>query len=895
MRAPKQRGQANARTVRPDIFGKRAPTIGSSPHSIMPVRSPKKHLESPAIEIVGARTHNLKSINVSIERNKLTVITGVSGSGKSSLAFDTIYAEGQRQYIDTLSAYARRFFQQMPRPDVDSILGLQPTLCIDQKQSSLNPRSTVGTITEVYDYLRLLMARLGTVHCYQCGAPIEQQSADSIINALSQHPEGSRLIIMAPMVRGRKGKHKDVLSEIQRNGLVRVRVDEEYFDIDAVPDLAVRQNHSIDAVIDRLVIRDDAKPRIADAVHLALRLANGILSTTLLQPEHKDAPNHESLWQEQLFSTKYACANCGISYAEVEPRIFSFNSPYGACPNCDGTGLEKYKPDDGDESDWRINREPCRVCQGKRLKPESLAVRLNQLSIADVADLDLASLVQWVEGLEFRTKEKLEIAGPIRREILNRVNFLKKVGVHYLTLSRPADTLSGGELQRVRLATSIGSGLIGVCYVLDEPSIGLHPSDNDRLIDAIRDLQRHGNSVIVVEHDEAMMRAADTLIDMGPRSGEHGGQVVAIGTPEQVSKSKHSLTADYLSGRKRIELPANYREVDWSHSLQIENANLNNLNQVSLKVPLGVFVCVTGPSGSGKSTLINDTLQPAIQKGISEQTSDVHHHGMIRGIDQIDKLIAIDQSPIGRTARSTPATYCGIWDEVRKVFASTRDAKARGYTASRFSFNSGPGRCENCLGQGEQKLEMNFLADVYVTCPICNGKRFNRPTLSIRFKHKNVADVLDMSISEAIVYFESFDKLLRLLRPLEQVGLGYVRLGQASTTLSGGESQRVKLAFELGKPATGRTLYILDEPTTGLHVDDVGRVVHVLQSIVDRGNSVIVIEHHMDVAKVADWIIDLGPGGGADGGQVVAQGPPKEVAKIKSSSTARYLKEVLSL
>ena len=846
----------------------------------------------------GVRTHNLKSIDLDVPRNQLTVITGVSGSGKSSLAFDTIFAEGQRQFIDSLSAYARRFFNQLPRPELDSIAGLQPTLCIDQKQSSANSRSTVGTVTEVYDYLRLLMARLGIVHCYACGTPIEQQSADAILQTLMQLPTGTRLMILAPMVRGRKGKHLDVLAEIRRSGLIRVRVDGEMLSLDDVPDLAVRKNHTLDAVVDRLVVKAENQSRISDAIAMAVRLTDGLVgvstqagSGTRERVQQSDAPE---VWDERVLSTKYACPNCGISYAEVEPRIFSFNSHYGACPACEGTGLEKTDEELSKAEKSLIPAKVCQICNGQRLKPESLAVRLSGLSIAEISKLDLPSLLSWLDELQ-PAPDKAQIAGPIVREIRSRVDFLHRVGVSYLTLSRSADTLSGGELQRVRLATSIGSGLIGVCYVLDEPSIGLHPADNERLIGAIRNLQRQGNTVIVVEHDDAMMLAADVLVDMGPGAGEHGGQIVAIGSPDEVLSDENSLTGQYLSNRKSIPLPDQRRSINWKHALKIKNADLHNLQNVSLDIPLGVLICVTGPSGSGKSSLINDTLQVAVQTALNAGKKSIKLHADISGIGKLDKLIAIDQSPIGRTARSTPATYCGIWDQVRKVFASSRDAKLRGFNASRFSFNAGAGRCQTCQGQGAQKLEMNFLADVYVTCPMCNGRRFNRPTLSVRYRHKNVADVLDMSVAEAVVFFENFDKLLKLLRPLDQVGLGYVRLGQASTTLSGGESQRVKLASELARPATGKTLYILDEPTTGLHIDDVGKVIAVLNSLVDLGNTVIVIEHHMDVAKVADWIIDLGPGGGKLGGRIVAAGTPDEVAESEESLTAAPLWERLNV
>ncbi len=839
-----------------------------------------------AITIRGARTHNLKSIDLDIPRQSLTVITGVSGSGKSSLAFDTIFAEGQRQYIDSLSAYARRFFNQLPRPDVDLISGLQPTLCIDQKQSSSNPRSTVGTVTEVYDYLRLLMARVGRVHCFRCGTVIEQRSVDSIVQSLACLPTGSRLQILAPIVRGRRGKHLDVLADIRKAGLIRARIDGGLYELEDAPDLAVRQNHTIEAIVDRIAIKPGCEARIADAVALAVRLAEGLVVASVLKIDQNVTAGGPSDWDEQLLSTKYACPSCDISYAEVEPRIFSFNSPYGACPECDGTGLATLVTE---SEPARRNNEPCETCKGRRLRPESLAVRLGDLSIADVCELDLLRLLDWIDGQVF-TPEQTAITVPIVREIRTRIDFLNRVGVSYLTLARSADSLSGGELQRVRLATSIGSGLIGVCYVLDEPSIGLHPSDNEKLISAIRQLQHQSNTVIVVEHDEAMMRAADLLIDMGPGAGANGGEIVAIGSPSIVSKNKRSLTGDYLSGRKTIALPKVYRSIDPRQKLRVENATLHNLKNITVDFPLGVLICVTGKSGSGKSSLVGDILQKGVQQALLNRETEHNFHAKISGIENIDKIISIDQSPIGRSARSTPATYTGIWDEIRKVFAASRDAKTRGFTASRFSFNSGGGRCENCLGQGEQKLEMNFLADVFVTCPLCNGRRFNRSTLSVRYRMKNVADILEMSVSEARVFFENFPKLSRLLAPVEQVGLGYLKLGQPAMTLSGGESQRIKLASELARPSTGKTLYVLDEPTTGLHIADVGNVINVLQGLVDRGNSVVVIEHHLDVMKVADWIIDLGPGGGTEGGEVVVQGPPQEVAAHSTSSTASYLK-----
>lgn len=933
------------------------------------------------IRIVNAKTHNLKGVHLDIPHNRLTVITGVSGSGKSSLAIDTLYAEGQRQYIESLSTYARQFLHQLQRPDVDVIEGLQPTLCIDQKVNATNPRSTVATITEVYDYLRLLMARVGTPNCYLCGKPIETQTADQIQTALLALPERTKLVLMAPVVRGRRGGHREELNAIRKAGLVRVRVDEELYEIDEVPELATRKNHTIEAVVDKIVIRRDCGPRLAESIYLALQLAAGLVSVSYLTPDsaEADGPNH---WHERLYSTLYSCPDCGVSYEEVEPRTFSFNSPYGACPECDGVGYTRQL--DADlvavnlhAVDWQksaqggafnglsrfpvklrrqaqaqlrslleslgINwqdslstltkakqrkvlegagnlpglrqicqmalehtehfedsflaalyrKHPCRVCQGARLRREALSVHVEGKNIHEICSLNITNALAWLKNLEF-IEEKKRIAQPILTEMFHRLNFLHKVGVGYLALARAADTLSGGELQRVRLATSIGSGLVGVSYILDEPSIGLHQRDNDRLIDSLRDLQAQGNTVIVVEHDEAMMRSADLLVDVGPGAGAEGGEIVAVGAPQEVENAPHSITASFLRGDQQIARPSPARTPTEEQWIGLKGATLHNLREVDLRIPLGLLVGITGVSGSGKSSLVSETLVPALLNAIGQASPASGPFKSLSGYEQIDKLIEITQNPIGRSPRSTPGTYTGVFDLIRKVWANTRDAKQKGFSASRFSFNTGTGRCSQCQGQGQEKIEMNFLPDLYVTCSMCGGSRFNRQTLMVRYRDKTIADVLDMSVDEACKFFENFSKIHRLLKSMQQVGLGYVTLGQSSSTLSGGEAQRIKLATELAKTETGRTIYFLDEPTTGLHFADVRRLVGVLDGLVERGNTVIVIEHNLDVIKCCDWLIDLGPEGGDQGGKIIASGTPWEIAQSPESLTGRFLKVCLA-
>lgn len=823
------------------------------------------------IEIRGARTHNLKDIDLDIPRGKLTVITGVSGSGKSSLAFDTLFAEGQRQYIESLSSYARQFLEQIERPDVDSIRGLQPALCIDQQQGAISPRSTVGTVTEIYDYLRLLMARIAIPACHRCGQPIDRQPPSQIIESICALPVGTKLTLFAPIIIGRKGAHAEVFERISKAGLLRVRIDGEMHELESLPVLAVRKEHSISAVVDRIVVRADSRERIEQAVAVALRLSNGLV-------EISANPSGVKSVFETLYSTRFACVACGLSLMEIEPRTFSFNSSYGACATCDGFGTMHGLPD-----------KICSECHGQRLKKESLAIRLDGKSIAEIARLPLDAALPWFRDLRLSQRQS-QIGQPILREIGQRIGFLLEVGLSYLTLDRPAETLSGGELQRVRLATSIGTGLIGVCYILDEPSVGLHPRDTERLIASLRSLQERGNTVVVVEHDEEVMRAADLLVDIGPGAGKHGGRVVAVGPPDQfVSHNDESLTARYLYGQ--MPLPSSRkRGVSESHpSLILSGVTKHNLRNLRVEFPLERLIGVVGVSGSGKSTLVHDSLALSVRKLLKGESLPSHIR-KIEGMDGIDKLIEIDQSPIGRSPRSIPATYCEFWDEIRKVYAKTKDAKQRGFQANRFSFNTGAGRCEACNGQGRQKLEMSFLADVFVPCPLCRGRRFNRATLAVRFKGKSVADCLDMSIAEAAEFFDAVPKLSRPLQCLVQVGLGYVALGQAANTLSGGEAQRIKLASELSKPATGKTLYLLDEPTTGLHMDDVVRLVDVLQGLVDKGNTVVVVEHHMQLVRCCDWVIDIGPGGGDAGGTILAVGTPEQIARNAVSPTASALR-----
>ena len=937
------------------------------------------------IFIKGARENNLKNIDVTIPRDKLVVMTGLSGSGKSSLAFDTIYAEGQRRYVESLSSYARMFLGQMDKPDVDYIDGLSPAISIDQKTTSKNPRSTVGTVTEIYDYMRLLWARVGTPHCPKCGKEIRQQTIDQIIDQILALPEGTRIQVLAPVVRGRKGEHTKIFDDARRSGYVRVRVDGNLYDLSEEIALEKNKKHNIEVVVDRLIVRPDINQRLTDSVETASGLSGGIVVINLLREE-----------QDITFSQNYACDDCGISIEELTPRMFSFNNPFGACPTCTGlgnqlkadpvmiipdeelsildgaivapgwnsirsdgisrmyfealskkyqfslrapvkelpqsvkdiifygTGGEKlelhydqprgkgvlfqvfegicnnlerrYHETQSDASKKEIEEFmgecPCPTCHGRRLRAEALAVTVGGMAIHEVTDLPVGEELAFFEKLQL-TETQMLIAAQILKEIRSRLGFLQSVGLNYLTLSRASGTLSGGESQRIRLATQIGSSLMGVLYILDEPSIGLHQRDNDKLLGTLRRLRDLGNTLIVVEHDEDTMRAADYLIDIGPGAGAHGGEVVACGTPEEVMANERSLTGDYLSGRKRIELPAHRREGN-GHVLTVRGAAENNLQNIDVSIPLGTFTCVTGVSGSGKSSLVNEILFKKLGVELNRMKAHPGKHRAIEGMEHLDKVINIDQSPIGRTPRSNPATYTNLFNEIRNLFAATQEAKSRGYGPGRFSFNTRGGRCEACAGDGMLKIEMHFLPDVYVPCEVCKGKRYNRETLEVRYKGKNIADILDMTAEEARDFFAPVPKIAGMLSTLCDVGLGYVKLGQSSTTLSGGEAQRVKLATELSRRATGRTIYILDEPTTGLHADDVRKLLEVLQRLVDAGNTVLVIEHNLDVIKCADHIIDLGPEGGSGGGTVVCTGTPEEVAEHPQSYTGQYLKKYLA-
>lgn len=934
------------------------------------------------IVIRGAREHNLKNLNLTIPRDKLIVFTGLSGSGKSSLAFDTIYAEGQRRYVESLSSYARQFLGQMEKPDVDTIEGLSPAISIDQKSTNNNPRSTVGTVTEIHDYLRLLYARIGIPHCPKCGRVIRRQTVDEVVEQVMAFGEGARVQIIAPAVRGRKGEHVKLLEQIQKDGYVRVKVDGEIYDIADVPKLDKKLKHTIDVIVDRIVVRAGAESRLAGSLETAFAFGAG-----LAKVEHNG--------EEQLFSENYACPDCGVSIEELTPRMFSFNNPYGACPTCSGLGAlmkidpalivpneelslrqgainvtgwqssntasiagmylaalgEKYgfdmdtpfnklseqarhailygtgnerihieyhrefgegsydSPFEGvipnlerrykeTQSDYMkheieeyMANIPCPDCKGKRLKSESLAVTVGGMNIAQLSDMTVRHAREKLSALTLNKTEEM-IAGRILKEIDSRLGFLISVGLDYLTLSRAAGTLSGGEAQRIRLATQIGSSLVGVLYILDEPSIGLHQRDNAKLIDTLKGMRDIGNTLIVVEHDEETMLNADYIVDIGPGPGEHGGEVVFAGTPEEIMTDEKSITGKYLSGREYIAVPARRREIgeNW---LQIRGARANNLKNVNVDIPLGVFTCVTGVSGSGKSSLVNEVLKKTLLRDLNRAHTRPGEHDEILGIDKLDKIIDIDQSPIGRTPRSNPATYTGLFDLIRDVFAQTPDAKMRGYTNGRFSFNVKGGRCEACRGDGILKIEMHFLPDIYVPCEVCGGKRYNRETLEVKYKGKTIADVLDMTVEEALKFFAPLPKLARKLQTLYDVGLGYIRLGQSSTTLSGGEAQRVKLATELARRDTGRTLYVLDEPTTGLHTDDVKRLIAILQRLCDGGSTVVVIEHNLDVIKTADYIIDLGPEGGDMGGTIVCTGTPEQVAQNKKSYTGIYLKPML--
>jgi len=928
--------------------------------------------------IRGARQHNLKNITLEIPRDKLVVFTGVSGSGKSSLAFDTIYAEGQRRYVESLSAYARQFLGQMDKPDVESIEGLSPAISIDQKTTSRNPRSTVGTVTEIYDYLRLLYARIGRPHCPRCGRPITRQTVDQMVDTLLRLPERTRIQVLAPLVRGRKGEHVRVFEDIRRGGYVRMRVDGEIMDVtDQPPALDKNRKHTIEVVVDRLVVRPDIGRRLADSLEIALKLAGGIVTVDVVGGE------------EMLFSENFACPDCGVSIDEPQPRNFSFNSPFGACPACTGLGFNtEFDPDlvldpslsldegalipwanssqqyfhnmldalcrqlgirkdvplnqqdpkfidillygwpDGKvrfqyenmfgQRKWyevpyegaikqleRMYREtssdairdhlaefmttrPCPACKGARLKPESLAVKVGGLSIAELTDLDVVQIRQFLSRLELTEKERA-IARQILKEIDARLGFLINVGLDYLTLSRSAGSLSGGEAQRIRLATQIGSHLVGVLYILDEPSIGLHQRDNARLIETLQQLRDLGNTLIVVEHDEDTIRAADWVVDIGPGAGQSGGRVVAAGPVETIMATPESLTGAYLSGRKQIPIPERRRKPNGKW-LVLKGAREHNLKNITFRVPLGTFTVVTGVSGSGKSTLVNEILYRRLAADLNGARTRPGAHDGIEGLEYLDKVIDIDQSPIGRTPRSNPATYTGVFDLIRELMAQTPEAKMRGYKPGRFSFNVRGGRCEACKGDGIIKIEMHFLPDVYVPCEVCKGARYNRETLEVHYKGKNIAEILDMTVDEAVEFFRPLPRIYKKMQTLQDVGLGYIKLGQPATTLSGGEAQRVKLATELSRRATGRTIYILDEPTTGLHTADVHRLLDVLQRLVDAGNTVLVIEHNLDVIKQADWIVDLGPEGGDRGGQIVAEGTPEEVCENPNSYTGIFLK-----
>ena len=938
-------------------------------------------MKGPSIVVKGARAHNLKGVDIELPKNKLIVMTGLSGSGKSSLAFDTIYAEGQRRYVESLSAYARQFLGQMDKPDVDTIEGLSPAISIDQKTTSKNPRSTVATVTEIYDYIRLLYARVGKPYCPYHGIEIESQTVQQMVDRILELEERTKIQLLAPVISHRKGSHEKLIEDIGKKGYVRLRVDDEIVDVNEVPQLDKNKNHTIEVVVDRLVVKDGIETRLADSIETALELAEGNLTVDVINGE------------ELKFSENHACPICGFSIGELEPRMFSFNSPFGACPTCDGLGqklkvdldlvipdknktlnegaIEPWEPTSSDfyptllkrvcevykinmdkpykkltdrqknilmngsgekeieftftqrnggtrkrkmvfegvvpnidrryhESPSEYTREmmskymtelPCETCHGKRLSKEALSVYVGDYNIGEVVEYSIKNALYYFENLKLSDQDK-SIADQILKEIISRLSFLNNVGLEYLTLDRSSGTLSGGEAQRIRLATQIGSRLTGVLYVLDEPSIGLHQRDNDRLINTLKEMRDLGNTLIVVEHDDDTMRAADYLVDVGPGAGNHGGEVVSSGTPNKVMKDKKSLTGQYLSGKKRIEVPEYRREIT-DRKIQIKGAKSNNLKNVNVDFPLSVLTVVTGVSGSGKSSLVNEILYKALAQKINKSKVKPGNFDEIKGIDQLDKIIDIDQSPIGRTPRSNPATYTGVFDDIRDVFAQTNEAKIRGYQKGRFSFNVKGGRCEACKGDGIIKIEMHFLPDVYVPCEVCDGKRYNRETLEVTYKGKNIADVLEMTVEEATHFFENIPKIKRKLQTLVDVGVGYITLGQQATTLSGGEAQRVKLASELHKRSTGRSIYILDEPTTGLHVDDISRLLKVLNRIVENGDTVVIIEHNLDVIKTADHIIDLGPEGGEGGGTIIATGTPEEIAQNKGSYTGQYLKPVL--
>ncbi len=947
--------------------------------------------ELRTISIRGAREHNLKNVDLTIPRDKLVVFTGLSGSGKSSLAFDTIYAEGQRRYVESLSAYARQFLEMMQKPDVDQIDGLSPAISIEQKTTSRNPRSTVGTVTEIYDYMRLLWARTGIPYSPATGLPIESQTVSQMVDRVLALPEKTRLFLLAPVVRGRKGEFRKEIAEYMKKGFQRIRIDGTYYEISDAPTLDKKFNHNIDVVVDRIVVRPDTATRLAESFETALDLADGIAVI-----EFADEKDEKGEAKRMMFSQKFACPVSGFTIPEIEPRLFSFNNPFGACPTCSGLGFEqkidadlvvpdpkvtlrkgaiapwskssspyylqtlealgkhykfrldtpfgelpkkvrdailfgtgdeevKFSYDDGlraydvkkpfegvvrnlerrwveTESEWareEIGRymadAPCAACKGARLKPEALAVKIDGMHISEVAEFSVRRAAQWAEELPKKLDAKRnEIAGRILKEIRDRLVFLVDVGLDYLTLSRSSGTLSGGESQRIRLASQIGSGLTGVLYVLDEPSIGLHQRDNARLLETLRRLRDLGNTVIVVEHDEDAILTADYVVDVGPGAGIHGGKIVAQGKPSDIMSNPKSLTGDYLTGRKAVMTPRTRRKIQPARKLKIVGARGNNLKDVSVDIPLGTFTCITGVSGGGKSTLVIDTLYKAVARRLNGAAEHPAPHARIEGLEHLDKVIDIDQSPIGRTPRSNPATYTGAFTPIREWFAQLPEAKARGYQPGRFSFNVKGGRCEACQGDGVIKIEMHFLPDVYVTCDVCKGKRYDRETLEVKYREKSIADVLDMTVEEARELFKAVPGIREKMETLKRVGLDYVHVGQQATTLSGGEAQRVKLSKELSRRSTGRTLYILDEPTTGLHFHDVKKLLEVLHELVDQGNSVVVIEHNLEVIKTADWVIDLGPEGGDGGGEIVAQGTPEEIVKVARSHTGRFLKEVLA-
>ncbi|HEH8629917.1 TPA: excinuclease ABC subunit UvrA [Staphylococcus aureus] len=938
-------------------------------------------MKEPSIVVKGARAHNLKNIDIELPKNKLIVMTGLSGSGKSSLAFDTIYAEGQRRYVESLSAYARQFLGQMDKPDVDTIEGLSPAISIDQKTTSKNPRSTVATVTEIYDYIRLLYARVGKPYCPNHHIEIESQTVQQMVDRIMELETRTKIQLLAPVISHRKGSHEKLIEDIGKKGYVRLRIDGEIVDVNEVPELDKNKNHTIEVVVDRLVVKEGIETRLADSIETALELSEGQLTVDVIDGE------------DLKFSESHACPICGFSIGELEPRMFSFNSPFGACPTCDGLGqkltvdvdlvvpdkdktlnegaIEPWIPTSSDfyptllkrvcevykinmdkpfkklterqrdillygsgdkeieftftqrqggtrkrtmvfegvvpnisrrfhESPSEYTREmmskymtelPCETCHGQRLSREALSVYVGGLNIGEVVEYSISQALNYYKNINLSEQDQA-IANQILKEIISRLTFLNNVGLEYLTLNRASGTLSGGEAQRIRLATQIGSRLTGVLYVLDEPSIGLHQRDNDRLINTLKEMRDLGNTLIVVEHDDDTMRAADYLVDIGPGAGEHGGQIVSSGTPQKVMKDKKSLTGQYLSGKKRIEVPE-YRRPASDRKISIRGARSNNLKGVDVDIPLSIMTVVTGVSGSGKSSLVNEVLYKSLAQKINKSKVKPGLYDKIEGIDQLDKIIDIDQSPIGRTPRSNPATYTGVFDDIRDVFAQTNEAKIRGYQKGRFSFNVKGGRCEACKGDGIIKIEMHFLPDVYVPCEVCDGKRYNRETLEVTYKGKNIADISEMTVEEATQFFENIPKIKRKLQTLVDVGLGYVTLGQQATTLSGGEAQRVKLASELHKRSTGKSIYILDEPTTGLHVDDISRLLKVLNRLVENGDTVVIIEHNLDVIKTADYIIDLGPEGGSGGGTIVATGTPEDIAQTKSSYTGKYLKEVL--